>query len=358
MKSIGLVLLCLSLACGCSALDVSKAKSLWPASMQKPQQPSSIAAIWTEGVAHSAGGVPTRGLAGRIIFYGPDGVQPVKVDGTVTVYAFDESGRGKSDTKPNRKYVFTPEQLANHYDPVKLGPSYALWVPWDGAEGPRKELSLIVRFAPRKGDLVVGEMAKLILNGSTPPTEGLVDAPRRPRAGYISDSMVRATSFESAPAAQPEELNNERVESGLRSTTIPLPDNLARQLASARPTQPAIATRVGGTTVIPAGVAAASASRIPPMASAPTAQPGAATATIAPTLPAPGLALRPSVLPGAHSPLAKPRVPGVVVAPLTRGHEASRQFPAAGPYPHESTPPVEPRSADASISPTDPSRLN
>jgi hypothetical protein len=328
---------CLGLACGCSTLDISsKCKSLWPAGQEKPQQPASIVAMWTEGVVHPSGGASLRGFAGRVIFYGRDGTKPVKVDGTLTVYTFDEAGRGKADAKPDRKYVFTPEQLASHYDPVKVGPAYALWVPWDEASGPRKEISMIVRFVPRKGELVVGEMTRLVLNGAAQPVENLAShSPGGANAARMGDPQVRPAAYEMSVPNQP----GEPASPGIRSTTIPLPDNLTRQIASARSTGAGVVQRNGSTIVVPAGVA----SRIPLTASA-----GQAPIATAPSA-AGGLPSRPSVLPGAHSPLARPRVPGVAIAPLTRDHALLRQSPATAPYSPESTPPQAPLSANASI---------
>jgi len=352
-SSFGFSIACLTLACGCSTLDVSKAKSFWPARQEKPQQPSSVVAIWSEGVAHQAGAPAIRGFAGRVIFYDAEGTKPVKVDGTLTVYAFDEGGRDRSDTRPDRKYIFTPEQLEKHYDPVKVGPAYAIWIPCDRADGFRKETSLIVRFTPCKGSLVVGEMAKLVLNGPPPPTVAGPAQPT-PRDGVVArnDPMVRPTAYESPIPGRPgEPLAGEPGGSGIRSTTIQLPENLARRMATARPTG---AERIGRTTVVPGGVAssyagplstggAAAASRAPStamQASAATGPAGAATSQASP----------PQALPGVHSSPARPRVPGVTIAPQVRDHGGLRPFPGASPYAPPATLPAAPPTASASTS--------
>ena len=67
--------------------------------------------------------------------------------------------------KPDRKYVFTKDQLPSHYSKSKLGHSYSVWLPWDETGGPQKEVSLIARFTPEKGGVVVGEQTKQILPG-------------------------------------------------------------------------------------------------------------------------------------------------------------------------------------------------
>ncbi len=360
-SSLGFAIGCLSLICGCSTLDLSKCKSLWPAGPEKPQQPASVVALWKEGVVHQSASPPMRGFAGRVIFYGSDGVKPVKVDGTLTIYAFDETGRGKSDMKPDRKYVFTPEQLASHYDPVKIGPAYAVWVPWDEASGFRKDMSLIVRFAPRKGELVVGEMTRLVLNGAAPPNveANPVQTVGSPR---VADPMVRPTSYDTPIPGRPgESPPREQAEAGIRSTTIPLPDNLTRQIAGARSSSRTLVERRGRTTLVPGGVAASrmnafgvaepAAERGNAPGSPLTASPAQAAGMPAATAPMASAASPPSrlsALPGVHSSLARPRVPGVPIAPLTRDRAASRPLPGASPYLPPSTPPPEPPPTAAS----------
>jgi hypothetical protein len=368
MRSLlGFAVTCLVLICGCSTLDLAKCKSIWPAGQEKPQQPASVVALWTEGVVHQSAGPPMRGYAGRVIFYGGDGTKPVKVDGTLTVYGFDETGRGKADMKPDRKYVFTPEQLANHYDPVKVGPAYVVWVPWDQAGGPRKDMSLIVRFAPRKGELVVGEMARLVLSGAPPPDAGPTPA-QTAGSPRVADPMVRPTSYDTPTSGQPGEVpSREPAAVGIRSTTIPLPDNLTRQIAGAGHSNPALAERRGRTTIVPGGVAtsrmnatgttepAAAYGNAPgaPLTASPAA--GVPAATIASAASPPS---RPTALPGVHSSLARPRVPGVPIAPLTRDHAASRPHPGASPYLPPSTPPPEPPPTAASTWPDGSSTRN
>ena len=70
--------------------------------------------------------------------------------------------------KPDKKFVFTPEQFAQHYEKSSLGHSYAVWVPWDAAGGPQKEVSLIARFTPKNGQLVVGDPSRHVLPGPAP----------------------------------------------------------------------------------------------------------------------------------------------------------------------------------------------
>jgi hypothetical protein len=335
-----LAVISLGLTCGCSALDLSKAKSLWPAGAEKPQQPSSIVAIWSEGVVHQPGVTPARGYAGRLIFYDAAGTKPVKVDGTLSVYAFDEGGRGKADAKPDRKYVFTPEQLSRRYDPVKVGPAYAVWIPWDEAGGPRKDISLIVRFAPRTGPLVVGEMTRLVLNGAAPANPEGSNTTHGQNATTAADSMVRPASYETPTVNPPNTLpGSERTQGGMRSTTIQLPDDMVRRLHQRRADSLAIPQqRRTDSQSIPRQTASAA---------------GVLPSPATPNYPAPGAsqASRHWAPPGVHSSRVQSRVPGVPIAPLNRDHGALPPHPAGPPSRLEPQPPEGPLPADASTWP-------
>jgi hypothetical protein len=358
---------CLGLTCGCSSLDMSKSASLWPLGSEKPQQPKSVAAIWTEGVVHQPGSPPMRGFAGRLIFYGADGTKPVKVDGGLVVYAFDEAGRNKLDARPDRKYVFTPEQLTSHYDKIKIGPAYSIWLPWDEAGGPSKEMSLIARFSPRGGQLVVGEMARVVLPGVGQPMIAETSRPNQFAAGGVAgDAMVRQASYESPVPGQPGGLPGaDPAAPAIRSTTIQLPDSVTRQLAAARSAGPG-AQRVGTATIVQPGVAGSMAgtagfARQPAWVGgvargalpASAIQKGRMQTTPTATDPSPA-AFPPSPQQTgqreAHSALGRPRVPGVLVAPLTRDHAALQPHLAGQLCPPESPLSAGPQPTGASTS--------
>jgi len=163
-----------------------------------PKTPTKIVAIWTDAVLHQPGKPPTRGFGGRLMFYGPDESSPIKVDGTLIVYAFDEEGRSPTDVKPDRKYVFPPDQFARHYSKSKLGHSYSVWIPWDEVGGPRKEISLIARFIPKNGAAIVSGQSRQILPG-VPPAEETDHAAAQPAAG----AGTRQNTASNRPAPGP-----------------------------------------------------------------------------------------------------------------------------------------------------------
>jgi len=212
---------------GCSQFDLSKDK-IWPwTSPDDPQSPGKIVAVWSDTVLYQGSATPTRGFAARLMFYGDKGDKPVKVDGTLIVYGFDETNNKPDNTKPDKKYVFTPEQFAKHYSKSDIGHSYSVWVPWDTAGGPQEKVSLIVRFVPReKGSVVVSEQATQLLAGPKPAN---AQAPAVVESAPIAASggAVRTVSYEeglrpSGAATNPADAAS-APEERIRTTTIDIP---------------------------------------------------------------------------------------------------------------------------------------
>jgi len=191
----------LCLAAGCTQLDVRKSIPWMEKDEDKVQIPDKVVAVWTDTVLYDPERPATRGFGGRLMFYTNKQADPIKVEGTLVVYAFEEANRRKGDNKPDRKYLFTPEQLTKHYSKSGIGHSYSVWIPWDEAGGPQTDISLIVRFMPKKGSVIVGEQSTHILPGATPeaaPATAAAQAPGQP----MLDPAVQPASFET-PAGQP-----------------------------------------------------------------------------------------------------------------------------------------------------------
>ena len=199
-------------------------KPQWLYGKDEPRTPVKVVAMWKDTILYRADQPqPVRGFGGRLMFYGEKSEKPVKVEGTLTVYAFDETHSKKEDPRPTRKYVFTAEQFALHYSKSDIGHSYSVWLPWDAASNPPCKISLIARFMPKKqGGLVVGEQCLQLLPGP----EGLTPAAEPPQTSGTprTANPVRPASAEvevpdrldsTAPAAT--------LSPGLRSVTIPVP---------------------------------------------------------------------------------------------------------------------------------------
>lgn len=152
---------------GCATeFDLRKAIPWETGKDGKFESPMQVATFWTDAVQNSANkDKGTRGFGGRLYFYGRDPNKPVKVKGTLVVYAFDESNRDPNNVVPDRKYIFPPEQFQMKYDKTNLGNSYSIWLPWDDVGGEQKQISLIVRFTSDKGEMVSSDESKEVLPG-------------------------------------------------------------------------------------------------------------------------------------------------------------------------------------------------
>jgi hypothetical protein len=187
----------LAMLAGCAPLKIPK-PNVWPFTGEdQPGTPTRLIASWTDTVLYQPNQVPMRGFGGRFMFYSGEKPEPIKVEGTLTVYVFDETNRDLNNVKPDRKYVFTKDQLPSHYSKSKLGHSYSVWLPWDETGGPQKEVSLIARFTPEKGGVVVGEQTKQILPGKPQVIA------KNPADGALPASAAQAT-----PALNPYQQNS------------------------------------------------------------------------------------------------------------------------------------------------------
>ena len=138
----------------------------WPFNKDdKPGKPDKIITLWSDTVLTQAGRPPIRGFGGRLMFYEGKKEEPIKVEGTLVVYAFDETDRDANNARPDRKYVFTPQQLPLHYSKSKIGHSYSVWLPWDEVGGMQKEITLIVRFEPKEGSVAISDPCRQLLPG-------------------------------------------------------------------------------------------------------------------------------------------------------------------------------------------------
>ncbi len=207
---------------GCSSLGPkTSAKSsevkIWSPSTwfeDEYQTPTSLAVIWSPDVLTVAGQPSMRGFGGRVFFYN-EKMQAVPVEGDLTIHGFD-GDRLKVDPQSNvadKKFPFASEQLVDHFSPSDLGASYSIWVPWDPAGGPRKEVSLVATFKSKDGKIVQGAPAKLSLMGKSP--EGAEQA----STSLKTPMQTVSYRYSQTPSNVPHRPNS------MRTTTISLPSD-------------------------------------------------------------------------------------------------------------------------------------
>lgn len=166
-KAIVLLFVLPLLLSGCATFKRPVSRS-WPwskaAQAKKTQTPSSMVVVWTDTVYNESGKPAVRGFGGRIYFYNDKNV-PVPVSGQLAIFGFDDSQAEKVKPEADRKFVYTPEQMAERLADGPLGPSYHIWVPWEAVGGDPKRISLLPVLTTTDGQIVRGKPSLNVLPG-------------------------------------------------------------------------------------------------------------------------------------------------------------------------------------------------
>jgi hypothetical protein len=156
-----LLLICCS---GCATFDLGKRIPWSDGDEGKASNPTRLMVVWTDAIMNQAGQQSVRGFGGRVVFFNQAN-EPVKVKGTLVIYAYDETNRNPIKSDPEKTFVFLAKDLEKKYSKCRIGDSYSIWVPWDAVGGKQTEISLIVVFQPEKGAEIVGDQSKQLLPG-------------------------------------------------------------------------------------------------------------------------------------------------------------------------------------------------
>ena len=220
----GLMLFLCSWNIGCSTwktASLTKPWTEWKESWteESVKIPQKMVIVWSDAVYKQAGKPAVRGFGGRIYFYDSQ-QQVVSVEGKLTIFGFDDSHRQFSGIRPDRRFVFKPEQLKQRHSETALGDSYSVWIPWDEVGGEQKKITLIPVFHSMDGQLVRGDQTLNVLPGARPD--------HRPENGSQNGNRVLAASHQDA--AQSSE--DQRVAPARRrpTTTIFVPEKTSQKM--------------------------------------------------------------------------------------------------------------------------------
>jgi len=226
----------------------------WSQEEELPPPVSRVVAVWSDAVLHQAGRPPLRGFGGRLFFYGREGEAPIKAEGTVMVYAFEETGGERTKMAPDRKFVFPADNLEKHLCQSDVGHSYSFWVPWDRVGGDQKQVSLIARFIPKTGGVVVSDQVTQLLPGR--PSLLPLDAPHRegPQVAgspQAAPSAIRRVTHETpVPGDAQTAAGSTLLQPPTTITTISMSGQLSRRppqaVARPRTTRPQYDASAGG----------------------------------------------------------------------------------------------------------------
>ncbi|MDR2170078.1 MAG: hypothetical protein LBP59_08050 [Planctomycetaceae bacterium] len=192
-RFIGLFCVCFIIsALGCAGVDAFRKPDL--KALLPPGPVDKAIALW--GPAVQTGDQPQRGFGGRVYFYDSEARTPIKVDGMIAVYAFDETDRNPNDNEPTRIYTFAKDDVKKSYAKAKWGHSYNLWVPWDteGPEGESKKISFIVRYIPDKGNSIISQQATAYLSGKETKNE-MIAKNNQQNNQQNNSTVIQQTTF-------------------------------------------------------------------------------------------------------------------------------------------------------------------
>ncbi|MBA2113935.1 hypothetical protein HOV93_10880 [Planctomycetes bacterium FF15] len=237
--ALSLVCLTVLAASGCSSLG--KMPSMpWEDEEPEYKVPLKMVVTWKDAVRYNPHDPPTRGFGGRIHFY-DETQKPVRVQGGLTIYGYDDVRHGDIDNeRPDRKFVFEAEKLQSHYSASKLGHSYSFWVPWDRAGGEQKEITLAPFFRTATGQLIMSEQSKHLLMGVAKKEENPSPSPQyqpSPSDQFMPEVAQANFQRNAAPGLPPmQPQGHQRQASQLNTTTISLPSTMKERLRNAVPT--------------------------------------------------------------------------------------------------------------------------
>lgn len=195
----GLLVLTALMLVGCSANGLpSPVKGLAriddePAVATRENRVVRMACLWQPGEGTGLDGKPTRGFAGQVFFFAAGSDAPVKVDGAVRIYEFDDQGPREEQVKAIHQFDFPPEVWSLYHRDSQWGPSYQVFIPYVRKGSHAADCVLRVRLTAEGRPSVYSEMSTVELSGTKGPAPG-TQAARQNAAATETDRIQGKTT--------------------------------------------------------------------------------------------------------------------------------------------------------------------
>jgi hypothetical protein len=159
-----------------------------------------IVCMWEPSEGRRPDGMPARGFAGQILFFTRTSSTPVRVEGDVKIWVWDDQGPNGNPTVPISEFDFlkSPEgdTWNRHLTVTTLGPSYNVFVPYMRRGGHQARCALQIQLVGN-GDRLLSTVATIVLPGpsvatedpSLPPTN--LPAPTRTVSHFVDGPFGR-----------------------------------------------------------------------------------------------------------------------------------------------------------------------
>jgi hypothetical protein len=159
----------------------------------KPNDPVvEVVGLWQPAKGKGLDGMPTRGFAGQIMFFTRGQKSPVRVDGDVRVYVYDDVGIREEQAKPVHQFDFSNGTWDGYLYDVNVGPSYYVFIPYTRDGSLQANCSLRVRLKLKSGHTVYSDVANVTLSGS--PREEVAAARDQAAKAQRSTSSVASAA--------------------------------------------------------------------------------------------------------------------------------------------------------------------
>jgi hypothetical protein len=158
-----LLLLAALLVSGCGSIPLFSGTRYVEADARHPVM--EVLCVWEAAEGRGLDHLPSRGFGGQILFFANGLKEPVKVNGDVRIYVFDEEGVDGDPSKPLHQFDFPAAVWASYLRPSNLGASYQIFIPYTRKGLHAAKCTLRVRFTPEGGLPVYSRMATIPLAG-------------------------------------------------------------------------------------------------------------------------------------------------------------------------------------------------
>jgi len=166
-------------------------------------QAARLLCLWESAEGQGLDGRNARGFAGQILFFGYGDAAPIKVDGDIRIYQYDDYDPDDLNPKPIHVFNFNPDAWNAHHAETTFGHSYNVFLPYVKHHSERAHCALKVEFTPKNGRTVISPVTEITLDGRRGRSRNQSSVQRnvlRQQAGADSAAVRRAARETPSPA--------------------------------------------------------------------------------------------------------------------------------------------------------------
>lgn len=186
---------------GCTTLDLNLAD--FRREVDQTASVAEIVCLWEAAEGVGLDGLPTRGFAGQVLFFVKGQAEPVKVNGDVRIYLFDNLGTSEEQSRPLHEFNFPGDAWNAFLAKTNLGKAYQIFIPYTRKGGLQANCALRVRITAPDRKPVYSKLATVALPGRVNPAKAAapttVAAPPD-RSPDTLDQLVQQAAIHQASA--------------------------------------------------------------------------------------------------------------------------------------------------------------